>query len=158
MRTSKLEGLLSTAELAREFTLGGNAYLTLRSKRTQTRYTFNCRKQKNTEPSAYSVSLLVGPDRYYLIGWLRGAEHHPTFQPLERTRYNEKYWPQIGAFGWYWHHLLDNQLMSELEVWHDGACGVCGRQLTVPESVARGIGPECANKLRALDLLEELGI
>jgi hypothetical protein len=28
-----------------------------------------------------------------------------------------------------------------------GTCGVCGRKLTVPESIERGIGPECWGKL-----------
>ena len=31
-----------------------------------------------------------------------------------------------------------------LEVWHEGRCGRCNRALTVPESIASGIGPECA--------------
>ena len=28
-----------------------------------------------------------------------------------------------------------------------GTCGICGRKLTTPESLDRGIGPECAGKL-----------
>jgi hypothetical protein len=36
-----------------------------------------------------------------------------------------------------------------LEVWHEGRCGRCGRALTVPESVERGIGPECWELRRA---------
>jgi len=28
-------------------------------------------------------------------------------------------------------------------VFHEGACGRCGRTLTVPESIASGFGPEC---------------
>jgi hypothetical protein len=31
----------------------------------------------------------------------------------------------------------------DLEVWHEGRCGACGRRLTVPESIERGLGPEC---------------
>ena len=30
---------------------------------------------------------------------------------------------------------------------HDGRCGRCGRQLTVPSSIDKGIGPECATKM-----------
>lgn len=28
-----------------------------------------------------------------------------------------------------------------------GKCGICGRPLTDPESVGRGIGPDCLGKL-----------
>jgi hypothetical protein len=30
---------------------------------------------------------------------------------------------------------------------HEGRCGRCGRELTVPESIALGIGPECAKEM-----------
>lgn len=35
---------------------------------------------------------------------------------------------------------------------HEGACGRCGRVLTVPESVETGIGPECARKMECRSL------
>lgn len=31
-------------------------------------------------------------------------------------------------------------------VQHEGRCCRCGKELTTPESIARGIGPECAKK------------
>jgi hypothetical protein len=40
-------------------------------------------------------------------------------------------------------------LPKEWTVRHEGICGACGRKLTTPESLARGVGPECwgrANK------------
>ncbi len=36
---------------------------------------------------------------------------------------------------------------EQLEVWHEGCCGKCGRKLTDAESIARGIGPECYGKM-----------
>lgn len=33
------------------------------------------------------------------------------------------------------------------KVHHEGKCGRCGRELTVPESIESGIGPECAKAL-----------
>ena len=40
--------------------------------------------------------------------------------------------------------IVDGKKPSDigLEVWHEGRCGKCGRKLIVPESIARGIGPE----------------
>ena len=43
-------------------------------------------------------------------------------------------------------HVNDGPMPAELEVWHQGSCGKCGRPLTVPESIASGIGPVCASK------------
>lgn len=50
-------------------------------------------------------------------------------------------------------HWLFNRLSHgigpapQAEVWHDGSCGLCGRPLTTPESVALGIGPVCIDRL-----------
>lgn len=33
-----------------------------------------------------------------------------------------------------------------VEVWHKGKCGRCNRDLTTPESIANGFGPECLKK------------
>jgi hypothetical protein len=44
-------------------------------------------------------------------------------------------------------HLLKyHQTNPDLEIWHSGRCGRCSRRLTVPESIAAGIGPDCAGK------------
>lgn len=36
-----------------------------------------------------------------------------------------------------------HKLPGTLHILHDGTCSVCGRPLTDPESVRRGIGPKC---------------
>jgi len=35
----------------------------------------------------------------------------------------------------------------QLRIWHRGFCGRCGRPLTVPSSIATGIGPDCAERM-----------
>lgn len=35
----------------------------------------------------------------------------------------------------------------KVRIWHCGMCGRCGRELKVPESIATGIGPECAKTM-----------
>jgi len=37
-----------------------------------------------------------------------------------------------------------------LEIWHEGRCGRCNRKLTVPASIALGIGPECGQREHSL--------
>jgi hypothetical protein len=39
--------------------------------------------------------------------------------------------------------LIKNNLPNFIEIWHEGRCGKCGRTLTVPDSIANGLGPEC---------------
>jgi hypothetical protein len=40
-------------------------------------------------------------------------------------------------------------LPDHWDVFHQGKCGRCGKPLTTPESVERGIGPECHKKMNA---------
>lgn len=44
---------------------------------------------------------------------------------------------------------LTRALRGAVEIWHEGACGCCGRALSVPASVAMGLGPACAEGLAA---------
>lgn len=43
--------------------------------------------------------------------------------------------------------LGDPQAASKAYAAESGCCGVCGRTLTTPESLAAGIGPECSKKV-----------
>ena len=45
--------------------------------------------------------------------------------------------------------LAAGSMPANVEINHEGRCGRCGRALTVPESVASGIGPESALKMAA---------
>jgi hypothetical protein len=54
----------------------------------------------------------------------------------------------IRAFRYLIEVLLNRQGNPfEVEVWHDGACAKCGRQLKDPESIDRGFGPDCFKAL-----------
>ena len=141
--------------------LAGNCTLTVKSVRTGVRFTYKVTKGKekinpytgSPYPTMYFVNLLAGPDNnsdYSPLGCLRGANRE--FQtgrwckvPPTATSYK--------AFA-YLCNLVDKVGEGEnilpvpegLEVWHEGKCGRCGRKLTVPESIAIGIGPECLEK------------
>ena len=136
----------------REFVFAGNARLTLVSRRTGTRFTYRVRTADGDGPAYYFVKVLTGP---VCIGLYRCG----------RGCYDARSYKQIGAnapsamMAWRWfdHYVLDGsraveggrdvyELPAELEVWHEGRCGACGRALTDPESIARGIGPTCARK------------
>lgn len=151
-------GNLRTAEAALAFITAGNAYFTIRSQKTGQRYTYRVSKAKpnagycqwcKAEPCRcvppYFVSLLSGPENtsdYTYLGMIRDR----VFRLTRASKMNETSGP-VRAFRWVYERLVRRELPPQTEIWHEGRCGRCGRMLTVPESVAAGIGPECAGKL-----------
>jgi hypothetical protein len=128
----------------RAFMLAGNAYFTLRSEKTGTRYTYAVSKAdaEPGKPEVWFVGFLTGPDNtsdYQYLGILRDGR----FKLTAKSKLNADSLP-VKAFAWTWEHL-DN--LHGVEVWHEGRCGRCGRRLTVPESIERGFGPECITLL-----------
>lgn len=139
---------LSTAERALTFILAGNAYFTIRSRKTGTRYTYRVNLPK-PDPTrrqyanpAYFVSLLAGPDNtgdYVYLGMI--ADN--VFKLTRASKMKNDSTP-VKAFRWVLERLMRNEFPPDTEIWHEGKCGKCGRMLTVPESIASGIGPVCA--------------
>lgn len=146
-----------TAKAALDFILGGNATFTLRSKVTGTRFTYRVRAAKNGK--VWFVSLLRGADNtsdYAYFGFLRNGSWDLTefHYGAAKAKVSEEA-PGVKAFIWAWErirarsHDETNGLPANLEVWHQGHCGRCGRPLTVPESIESGFGPECSRRLAA---------
>jgi len=104
--------------------------------------------EKGALPEILFVKLLTGSDNensYSYLGNLRLAPH-PRYEHGRKSAIGEDA-PGAKAIGWYLAKLLGNAPTHGVEVWHEGRCGRCGLKLTVPESVARGIGPDCAEKM-----------
>lgn len=148
---------LTTMESVREYALAGNATMTLVSAKTQTRFTFRVRRPKPDKP--WFVSLLRGPnneDDYTFLGTVFppvGIQSY-LYRASRKSRVSEGA-PSQRVVTWFVKLLSKQELPPSLEVWHEGRCGRCGRKLTVPESLARGIGPECAGALRQKDMFKE---
>ena len=53
----------------------------------------------------------------------------------------------VKVFNYIVNKLQSNNLPDFIEIYHDGRCGKCGRQLTVPASIETGFGPECVKML-----------
>jgi hypothetical protein len=148
-------GQLTTPQAARAFLLGGHAVVTLVSKKTGTRFTYRvsrapARLGQPTPPDApFFVSVLSGPENtadYAYIGLWKPEERR--FFRTMKSRVKSDDAPSFAAFAWTLRVLFnfDDAMPPEFEVWHQGSCGKCGRPLTVPESIASGIGPVCASK------------
>lgn len=136
-------GRLDSARAA--FVLAGRTIFTLVSSKTGQRFTFRVRAPRQDSRVDYDadvrfVDVLVGPDNssdYRYLGAIRGG----VFVVGRKSAVGADA-PSAKAFAWFWSHVDD----PRVEVWHAGRCGRCGRQLTVPESVALGLGPECSGR------------
>jgi hypothetical protein len=124
---------------ARAFALAGNATLTLVSLKTGARFTYRIRKGKKRPDDPHFVSVRDGEGFSYLGCVFKDG----TFKVTRRSRYDSGQ-PCARAFRFFKEALDAGAFHPQLEVWHEGRCGKCGRQLTVPESIATGLGPECS--------------
>lgn len=132
------------------FMLAGNAIFTYRSQKTGTRFTYKVSeadKKNPTDAPSFFVSLLAGPDNmsdYTYLGMIKEGKFFAT----KASRHMEKA-PSFVTFQWALTSFYKSVMTmpANLEVWHVGRCGRCGRPLTVPESIASGIGPDCAAQM-----------
>ena len=96
------------------------------------------------------VSVLTGSDNlndYTYLGIIKHSINGPAFFRTAKSRISEDA-PSFQAFVFFWRWvIIAGELPASLEVRHEGACGRCGRALTVPESIDLGIGPDCAEKM-----------
>ena len=134
----------------REFILGGNAIFTALSARTGQRYTFKVRHKEaqNGYKATYFVNLLTGPDNvsdYTYLGMLDPVAG--AVKLTRASRYNADSAP-VKAINWIIGKLWAGvDISNDCALNHAGRCCRCGRMLTTPDSVARGLGPECASRL-----------
>jgi hypothetical protein len=129
------------------FMLAGNATFTLVSVGTGTRFTFKVRRPKEQKGmrDVLFVSLLTGPRNegdFTFLGTLFMTDpSRGTFVCGKKIHQSAA---GSRAFRWFWARLMCGDDPTPVaEFWHEGKCGKCARKLTVPESLACGIGPEC---------------
>lgn len=127
-------------EVAVKFLLAGSARVTLRSLKTGNRFSYSVTKPEDA--GVYFVAVLDGPDNvsdYAYIGFIRGEEY---VWGGAKSRVGVDA-PSNKAFAWTFERLMRGEISPELQIWHEGRCGRCGRVLTTPESIVAGFGPTC---------------
>lgn len=142
--------VLTDPAAIREYVLGGHGAFTLVSRKTGERRTFRVSQPADARPfGPYFLRMLSGPDnesdyRYVGAFWKRNGRI--VFSPAPRPGMEAA--KAIGA--WLAAALGAGKVSELAEFWHEGRCGKCGRLLTDPESIARGIGPVCCGQAAAL--------
>lgn len=143
-------GRLMTITDVKKFILAGKATVTLKSVATGSRFTFKITKKKSEhgdENGPHFVSLLNGPDNVNDFRYMGTIFGQKEFRHTVKSQVGPNA-PSAKAFNWTFNNVIMNNETDEipegLEIWHEGKCCRCGRELTVPESIANGWGPECA--------------
>jgi hypothetical protein len=141
------QGQIIEPKTALAFILAGKATVTLRSLVSGNRYTYKivvAKKRNPSDPDTWFVSVLNGPDNgsdYSRLGMIKNGE----FRWYGKCHVSSAA-PSFIGFN-FCLKALNSGSMRDFEVWHEGRCGRCGRPLTVPESIATGFGPDCAEML-----------
>ena len=138
----------TTAEDAKTFILGGSAVFTITSLKTGKHFTFKVKEKKEeglNGPNLRFVNVLAGPDNHSFdesIPWV-----HPIGWQAPDCIWQGR--PDALALK-HWRGFLsphNDNLPEQVKIQHEGRCCKCNRVLTHPESLDRGIGPECASTL-----------
>lgn len=122
--------------LLKEFILAGRAKVTVTSRRTGRHFTFKITKGDGV----WFVKRLSREYNYIYIGSILPDK---TFRATRKSEYRTD---AYTVFEWLWAKLKDGRLHGGVEVHHENKCGRCGAELTDPESIKQGYGPECRKK------------
>ena len=136
-------------QLTKEFLTAGKAIFTVESP-SGDYYTYKVSAPgKDPESPVRFVSLLTGPDNessYTYLGML--SQNGTGVRLTPRSRFSPQAQP-VRVVDWAVKHIMnDIPFPPNYRVHHEGRCGKCGRTLTTPESIERGFGPECWEKLQ----------
>lgn len=122
-----------------QYVFAGKAIFTLESKQTGRRYTYKITKSKTGD--YYFANLMFGNNNetdYRYIGLLTEdglvvtkGSHHP----------NDSY--PVNALNYFMKCTKVDSFPPSLGIYHSTRCCHCGKLLTTPESIEKGIGPEC---------------
>ena len=125
------------------FIHAGNSRFTVNNTETNNRYTFNIKQ--SDDKNVWFIRLLTSPNRYTYIGIInRSMEALVT----KTSKFSQDSTP-IQVMNWLLKHCRSQiPLPPQVNFYHEGKCGKCGRSLTTPESIESGYGPVCKNLIQ----------
>lgn len=125
-----------------KFFQGGNALFTVGNNKGE-HYTFKIRQPKG-DNKPFFVSILTGPQNesdYTYLGLYNPKTKYVAL--TTKSKYNQESTP-VRVIRWAIKIVDSNKDIPEgYTIQHEGRCCRCGRTLTTPESIQKGIGPEC---------------
>lgn len=135
-----MEHKMTDIKQIEKFVFGGNAVFTVRSLSSGEHFTFHIKKKK--DENFYFVSKLNYNQDFSYMGYIGKRRAYKTtaksqFSPDHVSHLVIRYLLAMIAAG---------RLHPKFEFFHVGRCGACGRPLTDPASIERGLGPTCASR------------
>jgi len=127
----------------KEFITAGNATVTFQSEVTGCHLTFKV--TESPDGQLHFVKFLNGQDNENDFSYL-GIIRNGKFSLTKKSKAGQDS-KVYKAFSYVWNALSAGKSPSQVTIWHEGKCGRCGRTLTVPSSIATGIGPVCAEEM-----------
>ena len=130
------------------FMTAGKCTVTLKSLRTDTHFTFKINAPKDNDTVLF-VKVLTGSDNSWngdwsFIGTIFISTDGLSFRAGRKGCPDA---PSFKAMTFTLNCLRADMIPNMLEIWHEGQCGMCGKPLTHPTSIASGLGPICAGKV-----------
>ena len=130
------EHQINDLQAMKDYVLAGNSKFTLRSQVTGDHLTFKIRQ--GSQRDVWWVSRLA--EGYEYIGMI---DRYGVFRWTQSVPMQLRSCAHFKAFSWFWARLNLGSLSGQLQFYHRGKCGKCGRDLTDPVSIKAGFGPEC---------------
>lgn len=149
MNTETMRGQLLDVAKVITYIGAGDATVTFVSRATGNRLTYRFARpvEMPDRPRPIWVQLLNGPDNendYTFLGtiWPNSPQWMFRYKANDAVPENAT---SVKTMRWLVHAIntRPDNLLDEVDVWHEGKCGRCGRKLTVPASIESGFGPEC---------------
>lgn len=138
----------------KDYVTAGRAVVTIVSRRTQERITFKVKKMKDND-KRFFVSVrkdhTADANDWHNWSYLGVFDVTKGFWTTKKSAYANDHRFSIAA-NWFLGIVArgdmfdQNNLMEKADIWHEGRCGRCSKELTVPESIAIGLGPTCAGR------------
>lgn len=122
------------------FMLSGKALIHFENLKTQNIVSYYVVKLKTGIWWIYSSK-----EKTFYMGYINKSRKLFLRNVLNTMLESEKI--HINALEYIWKKLNGEGLPDSIITYHSGECGVCGRPLTDLESIKRGIGPVCLEKV-----------
>lgn len=138
-----------------KFMYAGNSTFTIQNTETMNRFTYKFSKPKtdmdgtkinNKDSKVWFVKVMTGTDNessYSFVGTVFVNNNGVKFYKHSLKSRITTEAQSVKVINWFVDKVEKNSLPKQIQFWHEGTCGRCGRKLTVPESIENGIGPEC---------------
>jgi hypothetical protein len=128
---------------AEQFILGGKAFFSFYNEKTGNKFYYYVKEKYDGVWYVYKAKRLAGDTSVYLGTIFRRDSFKRWGLCKTSTPDIEK---SIEVFAWCWLKIRELSLPQNIIISHLGRCGMCGKTLKDPESIAAGYGPTCRGR------------